>query len=87
MPGAGELSQKDLVAISQKSCKTLEELGSQIQWIESFVTQNKLYCIYLAPDKSFIMEHAYLTEFPANRIEEIKKVISPVTAEKAGAGV
>ena len=81
MPRAGGLSQQDLVAISQKSCKAIEELSSQIQWMESFVTDNKFYCVYLAPDRSFIMEHAYMAGFPANRIEEIKSVINPATAE------
>ena len=82
LPGAGNLSQQDLVAISQKSCGVLDELGPQIQWVESFVTENKIYCIYQAPDKSIIMQHADMGGFPANRIEEIGTVISPVTAEK-----
>jgi len=82
LPGAGNLSQAELQAISQKSCNVLSELGSQIQWIESFVTENKIYCVYLAPNKSMIMQHANMGGFPANRIEEVKNVISPVTAEK-----
>ena len=83
LPGAGNLSQEDLQAISQKSCNVLDELGPQIQWIESFVTENKIYCVYLAPNKSMVMQHADKGGFPANRIEEVKNVISPVTAEKA----
>ena len=82
LPGAGDLSEKDLVAISQKSCNVLDDLGPQIQWVESFVTENKIYCIYQAPNKALIMQHASMGGFPANKIEQISTVISPVTAEK-----
>jgi len=82
LQGAGELSQKELVAISRKSRQALNELGSGIQWVESYVTEHKIYCIYQAPDKGIIMQHAHLGDFPANRIEEIKSIINPVTAEK-----
>ena len=82
IPGAGNLSQAELVAISQKSCSVLDELGPRIQWVESFVTENKIYCIYQAPNKEIVREHAEMGGFPANRIEEIATVISPVTAEK-----
>lgn len=82
LPGAGNLSQDDLQGISQKSCSVLKELGPQIQWIESFVTEDKIYCVYLAPNKEIIMQHANKGGFPANRVEEVKNVISPVTAEK-----
>lgn len=85
LPGAGNLSQADLQGISQKSCDVLNELGSKIQWIESFVTENKIYCVYLAPDKEMIKKHADLGGFPANRVEEIKNVISPATAEETEA--
>ena len=81
LPNAGKLSQEDLQAISQKSCNVLSELGPKIQWVESFVTEDKIYCIYNAPNKEIITEHAMKGGFPANRIEEIKNVISPVTAE------
>lgn len=81
LPGAGNLSQQQLQAISQKSCSVLDELGPKIQWVESFVTEEKIYCIYTAPNKQIIEEHANKGGFPANRIEEIKTVISPVTAE------
>ena len=87
LPGAGNLSEKELIAISQKSCSVLDDLGPQIQWIESFVTENKIFCIYQAPNKGIIMQHAQMGGFPANRIEEISTVISPVTAEKVLAGV
>jgi hypothetical protein len=81
LPGAGKLSSGDLHAISQKSCSVLNELGPKIQWVESFVTEDKIYCVYNAPSKELIMEHASKGGFPANRVEEIKNVISPVTAE------
>ncbi len=82
LPGAGNLSQTELVAISQKSCSVLDDLGPRIQWVESFVTEDKIYCVYQAPNKEIIKEHAEMGGFPANRIEEIKNVINPVTAEK-----
>lgn len=81
LPGAGQLSQQDLQAISQKSCGVLDTLGPKIQWVESYVTDDKIYCIYQAPNKEIIQRHAEMGGFPANRIEEIRNVISPVTAE------
>jgi len=81
IPGAGELSPKDLTAISQKSCGILREMGPQIQWVESYVTQDKIYCIYIAPDKETVQEHAAKGGFPANRISEVKTKIDPTTAE------
>jgi hypothetical protein len=81
LPGAGKLSHDELRAISQKSCSVINELGPKIQWVESFVTEDKIYCIYNAPDKEIIKEHAIKGGFPANRIEEVKNMISPVTAE------
>lgn len=82
LPGAGNLSQQELQAISQKSCGVLDDLGPRIQWVESYVTEDKIYCIYQAPNKEIIKQHAEMGGFPANRIEEIKNVINPVTAEK-----
>lgn len=82
LPGAGNLSQEQLQAISQKSCGVLNELGPRIQWVESYVTEDKIFCVYQAPDKGILMQHAEMGGFPANRIEEIRNVISPVTAEK-----
>jgi hypothetical protein len=82
IPGAGKLSEAELVAISQKSCGVLDELGPKIQWIESFVTEDKIYCVYQAPNKELVKKHADMGGFPANRIEEIATMISPVTAEK-----
>ena len=81
LPGARKLSQNELRAISQKSCSVIDEPGPKIQWVESFVTEDKIYCIYNAPDKEIIKEHAIKGGFPANRIEEVKNMISPVTAE------
>ncbi len=79
--GAGDLTTQELTAISQKSCGILKELGPQIQWVQSFVTQNKIYCVYIAPDKNVIVEHAEKGGFPANSISEITGMIDPTTAE------
>ncbi len=79
--GAGKLSPTDLQAISQKSCGILTELGPQIQWVESFVTENKIYCIYVAPNEEMIREHARRGGFPADRISQVSTVIGPTTAE------
>jgi len=81
IPGAGDLSQQELQAISQKSCGVLRNLGPQIQWIESYVTNDKVYCIYIAPNEEMVREHAQQGGFPANRISEVKSVIDPTTAE------
>ena len=82
MPGAGRLSHAELQATSQKSCGVIDQLGPKIQWVESYVTEDKIYCIYQAPNKEVIMQHAQMGGFPANRIEEIRNVINPVTAEE-----
>ncbi len=79
--GAGKLSPTDLQAISQKSCGVLTELGPQIQWVESYVTENKIYCIYVAPSEEIIREHARRGGFPADRISQVTTVIDPTTAE------
>lgn len=79
--GAGELGEIELQQISEKSCSILKNMGSQIQWLESYVTANKLYCIYLAPDEKSIREHAELGGFPVSSIAEIKMMIDPSTAE------
>ena len=81
LPGAGKLTRDELHAISQKSCGVIRDLGPSIQWVESFVTEDKIYCVYNAPDKEILRKHAEMGGFPANRIEEIRNVISPVTAE------
>jgi uncharacterized protein DUF4242 len=81
LPGAGKLSPQELHAISQKSCSVLNRLGPQIQWRESYVTADKIYCIYVAPNEEMVREHARQGGFPANRISEIKTMIDPTTAE------
>ncbi len=81
IPGAGQLSGEALQQISQKSCCILKEMGPQIQWIESYVTDDKVYCIYIAPDEQSIRDHAIRGEFPANSIAQIKTVIDPTTGE------
>ena len=81
IPGAGELSPDALQGISQKSCSILKHLGPQIQWVESFVTQDKVYCVYIAPSEALIREHAEQGGFPANSIRQIVTKIDPCTAE------
>ncbi len=81
IPGAGNLTPADLQAISQKSCGVLNNLGPQIQWVQSYVTADKIYCVYIAPNEAMVREHAIQGGFPANRISEIRSVIDPTTAE------
>ncbi|MGB0125432.1 MAG: DUF4242 domain-containing protein, partial [Silvibacterium sp.] len=81
LPGAGELSPQQLQGVSQKSCSVLKNLGPEIQWVHSYVTQDKIYCIYIAPDEKLIREHASQGGFPANRISEVKAMIDPTSAE------
>jgi hypothetical protein len=82
IPGAGNLSPQELHAISQKSCNVLQNLGPQIQWVESYVTADKVYCVYIAPREDMIRAHAQQGGFPANKISEIKTTIDPTTAEE-----
>ena len=82
IPNAGKLSKDELQAISQKSCGVLRNLGPQIQWLQSYVTGDKLYCVYIAPNEKMVREHAEQGGFPANRISEVKAVIDPTTAER-----
>jgi uncharacterized protein DUF4242 len=81
IPGAGDLTEQELQAISQKSCGVLREMGPQIQWLESYVTGDKVYWVYIAPDEAAVREHAAQGGFPANRVSEIKRMIDPTTAE------
>ncbi|MCI4567514.1 DUF4242 domain-containing protein [Lysobacter sp. CFH 32150] len=81
IPGAGKLSPQELKAISQKSCSVLEGLGPQIQWDHSYVTGDKIYCVYIAPNEDMVREHAKQGGFPANRVSEVATLIDPVTAE------
>jgi hypothetical protein len=81
IPGAGNLKPQELQAISQKSCGVLRNLGSEIQWLHSYVTADKIYCVYIAPNEAMIREHARQGGFPADSISEIRTVIDPTTAE------
>lgn len=81
IPEAGKLSAQQLQAISQKSCRVLKNLGPQIQWVESYVTDDKIYCVYIAPNEEMVREHAKQGGFPANRVSEVKGIIDPTTAE------
>ena len=81
IPGAGKLSREELQGISQKSCGVLSKLGPQIQWVESYVMDDRVYCIYIAPNEELIREHARQGGFPANRISEVRSIIDPTTAE------
>ncbi len=81
IPGAGKLTPEELRGISQKSCAVLREMGPQVQWVESFVTADKIYCVYIAPDESSVLEHAGQGGFPANRVAEVGRIIDPTTAE------
>lgn len=83
IPDAGKLSGDQLRAISQKSCGVLEKLGPSIQWVQSYVTGDKVYCIYIAPNKEMVFEHAKRGGFPANRVSEVTEIIDPTTAEPA----
>ncbi len=81
IPGAGDLKPAELQAISQKSCGVLKNMGPHIQWVESFVTQDKIYCVYIAPDENTVREHASQGGFPANKVSEVMTIIDPTTAE------
>jgi hypothetical protein len=81
IPGAGKMTDEQLTAISQKSCSVLEEMGPQIQWVHSYGVEDKIYCVYNAPNKEMVKEHAERGGFPANVITRVSKIIDPVTAE------
>ncbi len=81
LPGAGKLTPEELKGVSQKSCDVLKNLGPEINWVQSYVTDDKIYCIYIAPNAEMIREHAKQGGFPANRISEVKSGIDPTTAE------
>lgn len=82
IPGAGNLTASELQAISQKSCSILRGMGPEIQWVHSYVTGDKIYCIYIAPNEELVREHARLAGMPADRISEIRTLIDPTTAER-----
>ena len=81
IPGAGKLPPRELQAMSQKSCGVLREMGPQIQWVQSYVTDDKVYCVYVAPSEEAIRQHAQQGGFPANRISRVRTMIDPTTAE------
>ena len=81
IPGAGKLSPADLHAISQKSCGVLQNMGPKIQWLQSYVTDDKIYCVYIAPNEELIRRHAREGGFPATRVSEVRSIIDPTTAE------
>jgi hypothetical protein len=81
IPGAGKLTSAELKAIAQKSCNVLTELGPKIQWVQSYVTDDQIHCIYRAPNAEMVREHARLGGFPADRVSEIRTLIDPTTAE------
>ena len=81
IPGAGNLSDSELQALSRKSVEVLNGMGSEIQWLQSYVTGDKVYCVYLATDEATIREHAKKAGFPANRVSAVRRLIDPTTAE------
>ena len=81
IPGAGQLTSSDLQGISQKSCSVLGQLGTEIQWVESYVTDNKIYCVYIAPNEDLVKQHAEMGGFPANSISQVRRIIDPTTSE------
>ena len=81
IPDAGKMSLETLKAISQKSCGVIRDIGPQIQWVQSYVTDDKVYCIYIAPDEATVLKHAEMGGFPANRISQIRTMIDPTTGE------
>lgn len=81
IPGAGNLTAEQLRGISQTSCNVLSQMGPQIQWLQSYVTGNKIYCVYIAPNEELIREHANQGGFPANSVNEVAAIIDPITAE------
>lgn len=82
IPGAGKLSAQELQGVSQTSCNVLRNMGPEIQWVQSYVTGDKVYCVYIAPNAEMIREHARQGGFPANSVSEVKSIIDPTTAEE-----
>jgi hypothetical protein len=81
IPGAGSLSALELQGVAEKSCSVLRNLGPQIQWLHSYVTENKIYCVYIAPNEEMVQEHARMGGFPANSVSKVLRIIDPTTAE------
>jgi len=82
VPGASKMSSAELKTLSMRSCNVLNQLGPQIQWVQSYVTDNKIYCVYVAPNEELVREHARLGGFPANHVAQVKTIIDPTTAEE-----
>ena len=85
LPGAGSLTAEQMQGISQKSCSVLEKLGPKVQWVQSYVTDDKIYCVYIAPNEEVVREHAKRGGFPANHVVSVKTIIDPTTAERVPA--
>ena len=83
IPGAGKLTPEQLHGVAVKSCSVLQKLGPQIQWVQSYVTDDKIYCVYIAPNEAMVREHAKQGGFPANRVSAVRTVIDPTTSEAA----
>lgn len=81
LPGAGKLTPQQLQQVSEKSCGVLHAMGPQIQWVQSYVTDDKIYCVYIAPDENAVREHAKRGGFPANRVSQVRTIIDPTTSE------
>jgi predicted Rdx family selenoprotein len=81
IPGAGKLTSEELCSVARTSCNVLRKLGPEIQWIQSYVTDDKLYCVYISPNEEMIREHARQGGFPANRISQVRRIIDPTTSE------
>jgi hypothetical protein len=81
IPGVGKLTASELKGISQKSCSVLNELGPRIQWEHSYVTDDKIFCVYMAPDEAMVRKHAQMGGFPANKVTQVRRMIDPLTAE------
>ena len=85
IPGAGSLSAEEFQGVAQKSCSVLRNLGPEVQWLHSYVTDNKIYCVYIAPNEELVREHAKQGGFPANKVSEVRRIIDPTTAETPAA--
>jgi hypothetical protein len=81
VPGASKMSPDELRTLSMRSCSVLNQMGPQIQWVQSYVTENKIYCVYIAPNEELVKEHARLGGFPANHVAQVKTIIDPTTSE------
>ena len=81
IPGASKLTQQELQAVSHKSCDVLQEMGPRIQWLQSYVARDKIYCVYIAPDEATVREHATRGGFPANKVSQVRATIDPTTSE------